>query len=229
MLTKRIIAVILLRDGRAVKSKQFANYRDVGDPVSQARIYYKNGIDELVILNTQGEKGISPLLHTLEEVSEQCFIPIAAGGGIRSVEDAQTIIKCGAEKVVVRTAVDQIPAIADAIGCQSVVHCLDYTENGKDMPVYSDSCGEVLLQNIDRDGMQQGYDCLFIASHAFEPYEDNGKPRIMLGGCGNYQHMLDAFRAGADACAASSLFAFTDSNPIRAKKWLKNHGVNVRT
>ncbi len=217
MLTKRVIAVILLRDGRAVKSRQFANYRDVGDPVSQARIYYKNGIDELVILNTQGEKGISPLLHTLEEVSEQCFIPVAAGGGVRSVDDAKTLVKCGAEKVVVRTAVDQMPAIADAIGCQSVVQCIDHEEWQWDQFPGS---GEIILQNTERDGMMNGYDTL-------KRFYD--APVIMLGGCGNYQHMLDAFNAGADACAASSLFAFTDSNPIRAKKWLKNHGVNVRT
>jgi imidazole glycerol-phosphate synthase subunit HisF len=218
MLAKRVIAVILLRDGRAVKSRQFANYRDVGDPVSQARIYYANGIDELVILNTQSEKGIQPLLDVLPKISEQCFIPIAAGGGVQSVDDAKTLVKHGAEKVVVRTAVDQIPAIADALGCQSVVQCGDHEDvlwNNIET-----SAGEVILQSMPRDGMMGGYLLKQIRSAV---------PIVWLGGCGTYQHMLDAFNAGADACAAGSLWAFTDSNPIRAKKWLKNHGVNVRT
>ncbi len=222
MLTKRIIGVILLRDGRAVKSRQFKDYRDVGDPVSQARIYYANGIDELVILNTQGEKGIGPLLHTLAEVSEQCFIPVAAGGGIQSVDDAKLLIKCGAEKVVVRTAVDHIPAMAEALGRQSVVQCIDYPAFDFVDPTKAvvRQCGEVIFQSLERDGAMQGYDTRpFVAA----------VPTVRLGGCGNYQHMLDAFNAGADACAAGSLWAFTDSNPIRAKKWLKNHGVNVRT
>jgi imidazole glycerol-phosphate synthase subunit HisF len=222
MLSKRLIAVILLRDGRAVKSRQFANYRDVGDPVSQARIYYANGIDELVILNTQSEKGIQPLLDVLPKISEQCFIPIAAGGGVRSVNDAKMLVKHGAEKVVVRTAVDQIPAIADALGSQSVVQCFDHMAIGAYYLMREkDFCaGEALFQNIELDGMMTGYGELAGFSEV---------PVIRLGGCGTYQHMLDAFNAGADACAAGSLWAFTDSNPIRAKKWLKNHGVNVRT
>jgi cyclase len=171
-----------------------------------------------VILNTQGEKGISPLLQTLEEVSEQCFIPVAAGGGVQSVDDAKTLIKCGAEKVVVRTAVNQISAIAEALGRQSVVRCVDFVP-GEPLQTEAEA-GEVILQSIPDDGMMTGY--ASVSLHSVTPV-------VMLGGCGNYQHMLDAFNAGADACAASSLWAFTDSNPIRAKKWLKNHGVNVRT
>jgi cyclase len=217
VLSKRLIAVILLRDGRAVKSKQFGAYRDVGNPVSQARIYYANGIDELVILNTQGEKGISPLLDTLCEVSEQCFIPIAAGGGVQSVDDAATIIKCGAEKVVVRSAVQAIPAIVERFGRQSVVECRDYHGGLASGPAIG---GEVLYQSVERDGMMDGYDLAPIESDV---------PVIRLGGCGNYQHLLDAFKAGADACAAGSLFAFTDSNPMRAKAFLRNNGINMRT
>ncbi len=218
MLTKRIIAVILLRDGRAVKSKRFTDYRDVGDPVSQARIYYRNGIDELVILNTQSEKGIQPLLDVLPRISEKCFIPIAAGGGIKTVEDAQMLVKNGAEKVVVRTAEAQIPAIARVLGRQSVVHCADHEDQL--WANIETNAGEIILQSIPRDGMMAGYFHLKLFSEV---------PVVLLGGCGTYQHMLDAFNAGADACAAGSLWAFTDSSPIRAKKWLRNHGVNVRS
>ncbi len=227
MLSKRIIAVILLRDGRAVKSKQFGNYRDVGNPVSQARIYYANGIDELVILNTQPEKGISPLLETLSEVSEQCFIPIAAGGGVRSVDDAMTIIKCGAEKVVIRTAVDLIPELAEKLGCQSIVQCCDYSYRQMIIPgPIKRGAGEMIMQSIDDDGMMGGY-CMDLLPEEDAPYEAD-IPMVMLGGCGSPQHMLEAFNAGVDACAASSMFAFTDTNPMRAKSFLRNHGVNVR-
>ncbi len=206
MLSKRIIGVILLRDGRAVKSKQFRDYRDVGSPVSQARIMYANGIDELCILNTQGEKGISPLLETLSEVSEVCFIPIAAGGG--------------ADKVVVRTAVELIPEISVKLGCQSVVQCFDYDVTPKAALVqFETKAGEIIAQDRWADGLMCGYHNA--------PVESN-VPVIRLGGCGTYQHMLDAFNKGADACAAGSLWAFTDSNPMRAKSFLRNHGVNVR-
>lgn len=222
MLSKRVIGVILLRDGRAVKSKQFKDYRDVGDPVSQARIYYANGIDELVILNTQGEKGIQPLLDVLPKISEQCFIPIAAGGGIKTANDAMHLIVKGADKVVIRTAVDVLPDVARRLGRQSVVQCFDYEDAdvGTFGEVASEYAGERLFQCISRDGMMTGYDNVLV---------DADVPVILLGGCGNYAHMLKAFNQRADACAAASLWAFTDSNPIRAKKWLKNNGVSVRT
>lgn len=227
MLSKRIIGVILLRDGRAVKSRQFKDYRDVGNPVSQARIFYSNGIDELCLLNTQSEKGIQPLLDVLPQIGNQCFIPIAAGGGVKSVDDAAHLIAHGAEKVVVRTAIDAIPAIAARFGRQAVVQCCDFSYEKGIMPTpLSKDAGELLLQSVDHDGMMGGY-CMDLLPEDGAPYEAD-VPMVMLGGCGNFQHMLDAFNAGVDACAAGSLFAFTDSNPIRAKKWLRNHGVSTR-
>lgn len=225
MLTKRIIAVILLRDGRAVKSRQFANYRDVGNPVSQARIYYANGIDELVILNTQSEKGIHPLREVLPEISKQCFIPVSAGGGIKTISDVEKLFLMGCEKVVVRTQTELIPEVADKFGRQAVIECRDDSKAGRwgsdesPEPWQRTEAGELLWQDRDKDGTMEGYGTYAIQSDV---------PLIRLGGCGSYQHMLDAFNAGADACAAGSLWAFTDSNPLRCKKWLRNHGVNVR-
>ncbi len=216
MLTKRLIAAILLRDGRAVKSKQFKDYRDVGDPVSQARIFYANGIDELCILNTQSDLGIQPLLDVLPRISECCYIPVTAGGGIRSVDDAAKLIEAGCEKLVVGNR-GGAREIAERFGKQAVVQCLDFNE--RELLTCSPYCGEVIVQNIDRDGMMNGYG---------EHFLDVDVPVVRLGGCGNYQHMLDAFNAGADACAAGSLWSFTDSNPLRAKRWLANHGVKVR-
>lgn len=216
MLSKRLIAIILLRDGRAVKSKKFDSYRDVGDPVSQARINYANGIDELIILNTQREKGIQPLLDVLPRISQECFIPIAAGGGIETANDASRLISAGADKIVVSTATDTIPIIARRIGCQSVVQCIDYWGNYESQPTVA---GELMIQSRDRDGMRAGFDLSPVFAEV---------PVIRAGGCGNYQHLLDAFNAGADACATGSLWAFTDSNPIRAKAFLRNHGLDMR-
>ncbi len=219
MICKRLIAVILLRDGRAVKSRQFGAYRDVGNPVSQAKIYYSNGIDELVVLNTQPEKGIQPLLDVLPRIGEVCFVPVAAGGGIRTLDQVGQVIAAGCEKVVIRTHTTLIPEIAKRYGCQAVIECRDYLpiiDNGISLPT---KAGELMLQNVDRDGTMQGYDLTPVEATV---------PVIRLGGCGNYQHMADAFANGADACAAGSLYAFTDSNPRRAKAFLRNQGVLCR-
>lgn len=216
MICKRLVAVILLRGGRAVKSKQFTAYRDVGSPASQARIYYSNGIDELVVLNTEPMHGIEPLLKALPAIADRCFIPIAAGGGITHADHAADLIRAGAEKVVIRTALDRIPVIAQRYGRQAVVECRDYTGTAVNGPT---AAGELLYQATDRDGMMRGYDLTPIISDV---------PIIRLGGCGTYAHLVEAFQAGADACAASSLWAFTDSNPFRAKAYLRNQGFTCR-
>ncbi len=218
VICKRLIAVILLRDGRAVKSKRFGSYRDVGNPVSQAKILYANGIDEIVVLNTQPELGIEPLMDVLPKIGEVCFIPVAAGGGIRAVDDVSRLIAAGCEKVVIRTALHLIPEITRRFGCQSVIECRDYDDpaalSGQT------EAGELLLQNTQRDGTMSGYDLLVGFQCA--------KPVIRLGGCGHYAHMHEALMAGADAVAAGSLWAFTDSNPLRAKSFLRNHGILCR-
>ncbi len=223
MLAHRITPVFLLRDGRVVKSKRFTDYRDVGDPISQARIAYANGADEIVALNTQPEKGIQPLIDVLHGISEQCFIPVSVGGGIRSIDDVKRLFAMGVEKVVIRTAIDLIPEIASRFGCQAAVQCIDYDGH---LPMISPHAGEVIFQSVQHDGMMQGYDLKTFGGLKALFYQ---MPIVLLGGCGNYQHMLDAFNAGADACAASSLFCFTDSNPLRAKRWLRNHGTHVRS
>ncbi len=219
MICKRLIAVILLRDGRAVKSRQFGAYRDVGNPVSQARIWYANGIDEIVVLNTQPELGIEPLMNVLPKIGEVCFVPVAAGGGICTVDDATRLIAAGCEKVVIRTHVEIIPEITKRFGCQSVIECRDHYQCPTWAAGTKTNAGELLIQSTYRDGMMNGYDV---------PADPVDVPVIVLGGCGNYQHMADAFKAGVDACAAGSLWAFTDSAPNRAKAFLRNQGVLCR-
>ncbi len=216
MICKRLVAVILLRDGRAVKSKLFGAYRDIGSAASQCKILYANGIDEIVLLNTQPEKGIVPLIDVLPKIGERCFIPIAVGGGITKADHAGDLISAGAEKVVVRTALDIIPRIAQRYGSQAVVECRDYYGTAPQGPTQA---GELLLQARDRDGVMGGFDLTPVETRV---------PIIRLGGCGNYQHLADAFNAGAEACAAGSLWSFTDSNPMRAKAFLRNKGYPCR-
>jgi cyclase len=222
MLKKRVIPVMLLKDGRVVKTTQFANPRDVGDPVSQARIHNNNGADELMILNIQPDKGVQPLLDVIEEIGKVCFIPVAVGGGIRTEEDAATLIKAGAEKVVIRTMYQLIPAIAEHFGQQAVVWCYDYAEPVKELGDMG--AGEVVLHATDRDGIRKGYDVQTISNVR----KSLKCPIIAMGGCGHYQHMVDAFNAGADACASGAMFAFTDSNPFRARAYLRSKGIPVR-
>ena len=130
MLKKRIIPVQLLIDERLVKTVAFGTYRDVGDPVSSSRVYNAQNADELIFLNiNRGERSIQPLLRVLERVSAVSFMPLALGGGIRSFADAATLIRHGADKVVVNSAVYNDPAlvtrIADAFGSQAVVVAID--------------------------------------------------------------------------------------------------------
>jgi cyclase len=218
---KRVIPVLLLSKGRLVKTKQFGKPRDVGDPVSQAKVYYANGADELIILNIDPDTGIDPLKEWLPKIAEHVFVPITAGGGIRSVDDAAWLIsQGGADKVVIRTALDVIQPVAERFGRQAVTLCVDFPNAGGDPPDYF---GEVLLHSRLRDGMRTGYEL----EHLRVWTSLTTVPIVVLGGCGTYQHMLDAFESGADGCAAGSLFAFTDSNPFRAKRWLANHAIHV--
>jgi imidazole glycerol-phosphate synthase subunit HisF len=250
VLAKRVIPVQLLSGGRLVKTKQFVTPRDVGNPVSSSRIYYANGADELFFLNIdRKDSSIDPLVQVLGEVSRVLFVPLAAGGGISSEEDAWRLIQAGADKVVVNTATygkgTVIDRIAKRIGCQSVCAAIDVRGAQGRYEPYSHlgtlrqsitlrdhirrcvdlGAGEILIQSIDRDGMMCGYD-LDLLRYACMAAET--VPVVCLGGAGNYQHLADAFEVGVDGVACGSLFNFGDNNPLRAKAYLRNRGVVCR-
>lgn len=250
MLTKRVIPMQLLLDDRLVKTKQFGAPRDVGNPVSSSRVYYANGADELVFLNIDREKrGIGPLVKVLQEVSKALFVPLAAGGGVWNHKDARELIKAGADKVVINTVVyhepDIIKRIAEHLGCQAVVVSIDVRcDQGRYHPYSNcgrrrqfveldahiakcreDGAGEFLIQSIDQDGMRRGLDLDLIdlvKRHA------GNVPIVAGGGVGDYGHLLEGFQAGLDAIACGSLFCFSDSNPLRAKAFLRNHDIPCR-
>jgi cyclase len=243
---KRVIPVQLLSRGRLVKTRGFAGARDVGAPVSSSRVYYANGADEIVFLNID-RGAVDVLCRVLEAVSEVLFVPITAGGGITCEADAAALIRAGADKVVVNSAAYSDPGIISrigrALGCQAVCVSIDvmeatqlYSKGGSVREtvtlqdhvrrVVDAGAGEILVNSIDRDGTMGGYDLDLIREvRRLAP----GIPVVALGGAGNYQHLADAIElAGVDGVAAGSLFNFTDSNPMRAKAYLRNRGIACR-
>jgi cyclase len=249
MLKKRIIPIQLLVDGRLVKTKQFDSYRDVGDPVASSRVYNAQNADELVFLNiNRGQRSIEPLLPLLERVSEVCFMPLSLGGGLRTLADAEILIRHGADKVVVNSQAFATPKLIEEIagkfGSQAVVVSLDarWDETGKTHRLFTDcgrapcdiplddmigrmvdhGAGELLITSIDRDGTMAGFDIPLIR----RVVDRSPIPVIASGGAGHYEHMREAFlETKVSALAVGSLFNFGDNNPIRAKAFLSNHGI----
>jgi cyclase len=247
VLKRRIIPIQLLVDGRLVKTKSFDSWRDVGDPIASSRVYNAQNADELVFLNIHREaRSIEPLLPLLERVSEVCFMPLALGGGLRTLADAETLIRHGADKVVVNSAVyrdrELIGAIARKFGSQAVVVSIDVRRDGERFVAFSncgrdaepipleehvdrvvaEGTGEILVNSIDRDGTMSGFDLDLIELVV----KRSPRPVIACGGAGHYEHMKEVFlRCSVSALAVGSLFNFGDNNPIRAKAFLSNHGI----
>ena len=251
MLKTRLIPKLLLRAGRAVKGTRFAGLRDVGAPVSNARIYNAQSVDELLFLDIDGStSGQGLLLDIVARTAEECFMPLTVGGGIGSVEDVACLLRTGADKIAVNTLAFEsrtfLPAIAERYGRQCVVVSIDVkaTEvsphevwiRGGTQPtgmdiwthldrVVAEGAGEILLTSIDRDGGGQGYDIALLREATLR----YPVPIIASGGAGTLQHLADALECGhASAVAVGSLFHFTDQSPIKARSFLHSAGLNVR-
>lgn len=251
MVKSRIIPVLLLKNGRCVKGRQFKDYRDTGAPISAARIYNAQRVDELVfldILATVEEREI--LLPIIAQIAEECFMPLCIGGGLRSIEDIKIILNSGADKVSINTAAVENPGFireaSEYFGKANIVVSIDYkTNNQGNREVYSRGgtkpsgkgplawameaaalgAGEIILTSIDREGMMSGYDLELLR-------EVSGAlsiPVIANGGAGTLKHLFEGIViGGASGVAAASIFNFTDQNPIKARLFLKNEGINVR-
>lgn len=249
MLKKRIIPLMLLKDSRLVKGQCFSSYRDVGDPVKSAMVYSDQDADELVLLNLDGASGLDRLLSILPKLTESVFIPLSLGGGISSFEHAARLIECGADKVVVNSALYQYPTLIENIskryGVQAMVASIDvkyvdgeyilYSSNGtieesiclKDHihQCIDKGAGEIIIQNIEKDGFMMGFDTQL----ATLAHDMSTVPIVLASGCGNYSHICDAFsQSDVSAVACGSLFNFSDSSPIRAKSYLSNYGIDYK-
>lgn len=250
MLKKRIIPKLLLKDGRNVKGVNFIALRDVGHPVSNARIYDAQGADELMFLDiTASAENRGILYDTIARTAEEVFMPFCVGGGVRTVEDIRSLLLAGADKVSINTAAVESPRLieqgANLFGAQCIVVSIDFRRCGHSCEVFTHGgaiatnldvleharrvvdlgAGEILLTSIDCDGTMQGYD-LEITQAVADAVD---VPVIASGGAGTLQHLVDAVHEGhASAVAVGSLFHFTDQSPIKARAFMRVAGVDVR-
>lgn len=251
MLKKRVIPVLLLRDGRMVKGVQFSDFRDTGNPRTAVRIYSAQDADELVFLDTQASlHSHQALLEIVRDAAAECFIPLAAGGGITTIEDVRELLLAGADKVVVTTAAVTRPAllteIATRFGSQALVAGIDYRQDPQGdaqvwircgtertdiepvthaMALVALGAGEILLNSIDRDGTMTGYDLEMAKAVA----NAVNVPVIACGGAGNFMHLADLLNSTAvSGAACASIFHFGDNNPIRARSYLRNLAIPMR-
>ena len=251
MLTRRIIPCLDVTAGRVVKGVNFVGLRDAGDPVEIARRYDGEGADELTFLDiTASSDQRDIILHIIEAVAAQVFIPLTVGGGVRSVEDVRRLLNAGADKISINTAGLQNPAlIAQAssyFGAQCIVCAIDakqvapgrwnvFTHGGRNdtgrdalewaVEVERLGAGEILLTSMDRDGTRQGFDLPLTRAVA----DAVGSPVIASGGVGNLQHLADGVVQGrADAVLAASIFHFGEYTVGQAKQFMADQGVAVR-
>ncbi len=251
MLAKRIIATLLIKNGMLVKGKQFTSNRVVGSPVQAVKVFEARSIDEMVILDVEATReGRGLDFEFMKSLCDEAFMPLAIGGGIRTVEDIRGLLNAGADKVVIGTGAAMRPglimAAAKTFGSNAVVISVDIKQNQRGSRFVfvksgtwqwiggklnsflnycqEDGAGEILLQSIDRDGMMTGYDLDLIRAVSGAV----GIPVVASGGCGEYEDMALAIKAGADAVAAGALWQFSEATPLGAKKYLKSKGINVR-
>lgn len=250
-LTRRVIPCLDVTGGRVVKGVNFVGLRDAGDPVEIARRYDAEGADELTFLDiTASSDERETILHVIEAVAEQVFIPLTVGGGIRTVEDMRRLLNVGADKVSVNTAAIHNPLlISDAAsyyGSQCLVVAIDakrqpeggwhvYTHGGRNdtgldavewaQKVAHLGAGEILLTSMDRDGTRIGFDLELTRTIS----EAVSIPVIASGGVGNLQHLVDGVTQGkADAVLAASIFHFGEHTIAEAKALMAAQGVPVR-
>ena len=254
MLTKRIIPCLDVKGGRVVKGTSFVELRDAGDPVALASLYYKEGADELVFLDiTATPEGRNTMVEVVERISEQVFMPLTVGGGLRNIEDMRRMLKAGADKVSINTAAvlnpDLISQGAKQFGSQCIVVAIDARRVLDSQPlkwlvhIYSGQkatdidavewakkavelgSGEILLTSMDADGHKTGYDIELNRAIS----KAVSVPVIASGGAGSMQDMEKALTEGrADAVLAASIFHYGTHSIRSIKQYLAKKGIAVR-
>ena len=251
MLAKRIIPCLDVNAGRVVKGINFVQLRDAGDPVEIARRYDEQGADEITFLDiTASSDDRDIILHIIEAVASQVFIPLTVGGGVRQVDDVRRLLNAGADKVSMNTAAVNNPQlVADAsarVGSQCIVVAIDaketasgrwevFTHGGRKnvgldavewaRQVESLGAGEILLTSMDRDGTKAGFNIPLTRAVA----DAVGIPVIASGGVGTLQHLADGVTEGrADAVLAASIFHYGEFTVRQAKEFMRNRGIEVR-
>lgn len=252
-LAKRIIPCLDVKDGRVVKGVNFIGLRDAGDPVEAAKRYNGEGADELTFLDiTASSDKRDTILHIIEEVAGQVFIPLTVGGGVRTVADIRRLLNAGADKVSINTAAvtrpDLIDEAAGFFGSQAIVAAVDakavnpgntrweiFTHGGRNptgldavewaIEMQKRGAGEILLTGMDRDGTKQGFNLPLTRAVA----EAVDIPVIASGGVGNVRHLIEGITEGkADAVLAAGIFHFGEIAIREAKRAMREAGIEVR-
>ena len=251
MLAKRIIPCLDVRDGRVVKGVNFVNIRDAGDPVELAKYYSDQGADEIVFLDiTATHEARKTVADVVARTAAQVFVPLTVGGGIRTLEDFQTLLRAGADKISVNSAAVKDPSLisraAERFGSQCVVLAIDARKNpdgryevvvaGGRIPTGIDAiewakegerlgAGEILLTSMDADGTKAGFD-LEMTKAVTQAVRI---PVIASGGCGSLEHFAEVFEeTGCDAALAASLFHFGELTVPQVKDYLRGQNIPVR-
>lgn len=247
---KRIIPCLDVNNGRVVKGVNFVGLKDAGDPIEVAKRYNDEGADELCFLDiTASSDGRDTIVHVVEEVAKQLFIPLTVGGGIRKIDDISRLLNVGCDKVSLNSSAVDNPNLiyeaANKFGSQCIVVAIDVKKNSKGSynvfvhggrkdtgldaiqwakKIYDLGAGEILLTSMDSDGTKAGYD-LNITSAISNSVQI---PVIASGGAGTMQHILQAFQNGADAALAASIFHYKEIEILKLKEFLRDNGIGVR-
>ncbi len=249
MLKNRIIPCLDVKNGRVVKGINFVDLKDAGDPVEQAKIYSDGGADEICFLDiTASNENRDTIYDVVERTSKNCFVPLTVGGGVRSVEDINKLLNCGADKVSINTAAVQNSKVVEEsskkFGSQCIVVAIDAKKNGENWEIFThggrnstginaiefalkmENCGagELLVTSMDKDGTKSGYDIelmKIISSNVSIPI-------IASGGVGTLDHLAEGIKSGASAVLAASIFHYGTYSVKEAKQYLASKDIPVR-
>jgi cyclase len=249
MLKTRVMPTLLYKDFGLVKGLSFDSRRRVGSVMQAVKVYNLREVDELVFLDvTATVDGRAPDFELVDEIADECFMPLTVGGGVRSEAHVRRLLQVGADRVLVNTAAVEHPelvrATADTFGTQCIAVSIDARRVGDTFEAFTHSgtrptgidpvelarrteangAGEILLTSVDRDGTMTGYDLELVERVA----EAVSIPLIASGGAGTYEHLADALQAGASAVAAAAMFHYTERTPLEAKRFLAASGIPVR-
>ncbi len=250
MLKNRIIPCLDVKNGRIVKGINFLDLKDAGDPAAQAKIYSDGGADEICFLDiTASNENRDTIYEVVKNTSKKCFVPLTVGGGVKSVEDINKLLNCGADKVSINTAAVQNPDLvkdsSKKFGSQCIVVAIDakknrdkweiFTHGGRNntqidaiefaKKIENDGAGELLVTSMDRDGTQTGFDTDLM----FQISSKVNIPLIASGGVGNLDHLVDGIKLGkASAVLAASIFHYGKFTIKQAKEYLDSKGIPVR-
>ena len=249
MLKNRIIPCLDVKNGRVVKGINFVDLQDAGDPVEQAKIYSDGGADEICFLDiTASNENRNTIYDVVERTSKNCFVPLTVGGGVRSIEDINKLLNCGADKVSINTAAVQNPKVvlesSKKFGSQCIVVAIDAKKNGESWEIFThggrnptgldaiefaikmedSGAGELLVTSMDKDGTQSGYDVDLMNKISSKV----NIPIIASGGVGNLDHLVEGINSGASAVLAASIFHYGTFSLKEAKQYLDSKGIPVR-